>query len=435
MDPLIVGVIGLIVFIVLTIMGMWIAFSAVLVGLAGIWVLQGWDAMTGISGFLPYSVTASFELSVIPMFIIMGYFAFHGGITGDIFNTTRHWFGHLPGGLAIATTFGCAIFGAISGSSTAAAAIMGKVTIPEMRKHNYDIKLASGTVAAGGTLAVMIPPSGAMVLYGVAAETSIGSLLIAGILPGIFEAILFSTLIFFWCRRYPHAGPALPPSSWRQRLKSLKGIWRPVLLAGISIGGLYVGVFTPTEAGGVGAAGALLIAISTKQLTWEGFKKAIMDTGSTTAMIFSILLGVFVLLRFFALSGLTNAMIQFTLGSNLPPIGIMIGMILIYTFLGMFVSTTGMIILTVPFFLPVVVQLGYDPIWFGIIVVKMSEIAFITPPVAMNLYAIKAVAPDIPIEDVVKGVMPFLIMDFVSLIFFFAFPQIALWLPSTMRGT
>ncbi|MFH0914479.1 MAG: TRAP transporter large permease [Chloroflexota bacterium] len=432
MDPIMVGIIGLVVFLILVMVGMWVGYAAALVGLIGITFLKGWGAAGGVAGFLPFSVTASFEFSVIPMFIIMGYFAFYGGITRDIFYTTRQWMGHLHGGLAIATTYGCALFGAISGSSTAAAAIMGKVTIPEMQRYNYDNKLASGTVAAGGTLASMIPPSVVMVIYGVIAEASIGKIMIAGIIPGIIEATLFAILIYGWCRLNPKAGPALPPASWKERLVSLKGIWSTVLLAGLVLGGLYAGVFTPTEAGGIGATGALLIAVGTRSMSWDGFKKSILDTGKTTAMIFTILIGILVLLRFFALSGMTPALIKWVLGMNLPPLGLMIGIIAIYTFLGMFVSATGMVMLTVPFFLPVVTSLGYDPIWFGIIVVKMCEVAFITPPVAMNLYAVKAVAPDIPMDDLVKGIIPFIVMDFVSLAFFIAFPQIILWLPGTM---
>jgi len=420
------------VFLVLVILGMWVGFAAALVGIGGITILKGWGAASAAAGFLPYSSSASFELSVIPMFVIMGYFAYHGGITRDIFKTTQQWLGHFPGGLAIATTYGCALFGAISGSSTASAAVMGQVAIPEMRRYNYDTKLASATVAAGGTLASLIPPSVVMVIYGVVAEASVGSLMIAGIIPGILEATMYAVMIYGWCRLRPDAGPALPAASWRTRLASLKGIWSTLTLASLVLGGLYAGVFTPTEAGGVGATGALLIGVATRRLGWAGFKKSILDTGTTTAMIFAILIGIFLLLRLFALSGLTRAMIDFVLGSNLPPAGVILGIVIIMSILGMFVSSTGMIMLTVPFFLPVLVDQGYDPIWFGIVVVKMCELAFITPPVAMNLYAVKAVAPDIPMEDIMKGIIPFLVVDFLSVALLVVFPQIILWLPGTM---
>lgn len=420
------------VFLVLVILGAWVGYAAALVGIVGIIAIKGWGAASAVAGFLPYSSSASFELSVIPMFIIMGYFAYYGGITRDIFKTTQKWLGHFPGGLAIATTYGCALFGAISGSSTAAAAIMGQLTIPEMRRYNYDTKLATATVAAGGTLAAMIPPSVVMVIYGVVAQSSVGSLMIAGIIPGIIEATAFALVIYGWCRLRPSAGPAMPAVSWRDRLVSLKGIWSTMALATLVLGGLYTGVFTPTEAGGMGAAGALLIGVATRQLSWVGFKASILDTGKTTAMIFVILIGIFLLLRFFALSGLTRAMIDFLLASNLPPAGVLLGIIVIMTILGMFVSSTGMIMLTVPFFLPVLENLGYDPIWFGIVVVKMCELAFITPPVAMNLYAVKAVVPDVPIEHIMKGIIPFLIVDFITLALFIVFPEIILWLPRTM---
>ena len=243
---------------------------------------------------------------------------------------------------------------------------------------------------------------------------------------------MYALLIYGWCRLLPGAGPALPATSWRTKLASLKGIWSTLTLAALVLGGLYAGLFTPTEAGGVGAAGALLVGVVTRRLGWAGFKKAILDTGTTTAMIFTILIGIFLLLRLFALSGLTRAMIDFLLGSNLSPAGVILGVVIIMSILGMFVSSTGMIMLTVPFFLPVLLNLGYDPIWFGIIVVKMCELAFITPPVAMNLYAVKAVAPDIPIEDIMKGIIPFLVVDFISVALLVVFPQIILWLPGTM---
>ncbi|MFH0913803.1 MAG: TRAP transporter large permease subunit, partial [Chloroflexota bacterium] len=253
MDPLIIGITGVVVFLVLVLLGTWIGYAAATVGLIGIVLVKGWEGMGGIAGYLPYSSTASFEFSVIPLFIIMGYFAYYAGLSRDIFHATRQWFGHFPGGLAIASVFGCAAFGAVCGSSTAATVVMGKVAIPEMRRYNYDPKLATAAVAASGTMASMIPPSIVMVIYGVITQQSIGRLLMAGYIPGLLEAILYTAMIYVRCRRNPMLGAALAAASWKERLLSLKGTWSFLLLAGVILGGIYFGVFTPTEAGGAGA--------------------------------------------------------------------------------------------------------------------------------------------------------------------------------------
>ena len=433
MEPAVIGLIGVIIFTVLVILGVWVGFAAATVGLVGLILFKGWGGAGGIAGFIPYSVTASFEFSVIPMFIIMGYFAHYGGITRNLFTAGRQWFGHFPGGLAIATTFGAAGFGACSGSSTAAAAVLGKVAIPEMLRYNYDTKLAAGSVACAGTLAVMIPPSVNMVIYGVITQQSIGSLLIGGIIPGVLQAILLSITIYIWCKVKPTAGAALPRAPWRERFASLKGIWGMLLMAITVIGGIYTGIFTPTEAGGIAAFVALLIALGTRNLTWTNFKQALLDTGKATAMIFITLIGILVLLRFLALSGTIKLFVDVMLGLPLSPLGIMMVIIVIYLILGMFVSATGMMMLTLPAIFPVILQLGYNPIWFGIMVTTLSEIAFITPPVAMNLYAVKAAAPDIPTVDITKGILPFLITFAIFLVLLVAFPQMAIWLPTTMR--
>ena len=419
---------------ILVALGTWIGFAAAIVGLIGITLIKGWTATGGVAGFLPYSVSASFALSVIPLFILMGYFAFYAGLTRDLFSTARAWVGHFPGGLAIATAFGSAGFGACSGSSTAAAAVMGRVSIPEMKKYNYDLSLAAGAVAASGTMASMIPPSVVMVIYGVITEQSVGTLLIAGFIPGFLEAVLYSGMIYTRCRINPKLGAALPAFSWRQRIASLRGVWGMLVLMAMILGGIYTGVFTPTEAGGVGAFGALIMALALRKLDWENFKYSLLETGRTTAMIFATLVGVLILLRFFALSGVTRAFTGVMLGLPWPPIGILVVILVIYVFLGMFVSATGMLMLTLPLVFPVVIGLGYHPIWFGVIAVRMAEVAFITPPVGMNVYAVRAVTPDIAVEDIFRGTFWFLAMDMINLVLLIAFPIIALWLPSTMMS-
>lgn len=420
------------VFLILVALGTWIGFAAALVGLIGITVIKGWGATAGVAGFLPYAITASFSLSVIPLFILMGYLAFHAGLTRDLFSTARAWFGHFPGGLAIATAFGSAGFAACSGSSTAAAAVMARVSIPEMMKYNYDPKLAAGAVAASGTMASMIPPSVVMVIYGVITEQSIGTLLIAGFIPGILEAILYSGMIYTRCRINPTLGAALPAYPWKQRLASLKGVWGMLVLMVLILGGIYTGVFTPTEAGGIGAFGALVMAFALRRLQWSELKDSLLETAKTTAMIFATLVGVLILLRFFALSGITRGFTTLMLDLPLPPLGTLGLILVIYVFLGMFVSATGMLMLTLPLVFPVVMGLGYHPIWFGVIAVRMAEVAFITPPVGMNVYAVRAVTPDITVEDIFKGTFWFLAMDMINIVLLIAFPIIALWLPGTM---
>jgi len=431
-DPTIVGIIGVAVFLILVVMGTWIGFAATVVGIVGITVIKGWGAVGGVAGFLPYSVTASFALSVIPLFIIMGYFAYYAGLTGDLYHTARQWVGHLPGGLAIATTFGAAAFGACTGSSTASAAVFGKVAIPEMKKYNYSNRLAAGSVATAGTLASMIPPSVVMVIYGILTEQSVGTLLIAGFIPGILQALLYSLLIYGWCKFLPSSGGSVAPASWKDRFIALKDTWGMLLLMTSIIAGLYVGIFTPTEAGGIGAFVALLMALGLRKLTWENLRLSLIETGKTTAMIFVTLVGVLILLRFLALSGITVAFTSAMISAPLPPAGVLTIIVFVYVILGMFVSATGMMMLTLPFVFPVITNLGYDPIWFGILVVTMCEIAFLTPPVAMNLYAVKSVTPDVPMEDIIKGVIPFLLTAVVFIIIISVFPQIVLWLPGTM---
>jgi C4-dicarboxylate transporter, DctM subunit len=428
----IIGALGILIFIVLVVMGCWIGFAAATVGLIGVFVLKGWEGMAGLAGFLPYAVNASFSFSVIPLFIIMGYFAFYAGLTGNLYDTTRKWVGHLPGGLAIATIFGAAAFGACTGSSTAAAAVFGKVAIPEMKKYNYSEKLASGSVASAGTLASMIPPSIIMVLYGILTEQSIGKLLIAGFIPGIVQAILFSIVVLVWCSLVPSAGKAMNRSSWKMRFIALKGTCGMLILLLIILVGLYTGVFTPTEAGGIGAFAALMLSIVMKKLTWENYKLALVETGKTTSMIFATLLGVMILLRFLTLSGITMAVAQALIALPLPKVGILLVILVIYLIMGMIVSATGMMMLTLPFIFPVIINLGYDPLWFGIVVVTMCEIAFITPPVSMNIYAVKSVAPEIATETIIQGTMPFLLITFVFVGLLIVFPEIALWLPNMM---
>jgi tripartite ATP-independent transporter DctM subunit len=311
---------------------------------------------------------------------------------------------------------------------------MGRIAIPEMLKYKYDPKLASGSVAASGTMAAMIPPSIIMVIYGVITEQSVGILLVAGFLPGILEALLYSGMIFTRCLRNPKLGAGLPSVSWKERIYSLKDTWGVIMLIAIILGGLYGGIFTPTEAGGIGAFGALIIALIARKLTWANLKESLLETGKTTAMIFITLVGVLILLRLFALSGVTDAFINFILGLTWPPMAILAIILVLYVFLGMFIAPMGMLMLTLPLIFPIILELGYDPIWFGVIAVRMCEVAWITPPVGMNVYAVRAVTPNISAEDIFRGTFWFLTMDLLNLALLVVFPAIVLWLPMTMKN-
>lgn len=435
MEPITIGLIGAGVLLVLLVLGMHIAFAGALVGFLGILALKGWGVGTGTIGFLPHPLSTSYGLSVIPLFILMGYFAYHAGVTRDIYATARAWVGHLPGGLAIATVFGCAGFAAASGASTAAAAVFGRVAIPEMRRYGYDRRLSAGVVAASGTLAALIPPSALVVVYAILVEESVGKLLIAGIIPGIVSAIIYALMLYIRVRLNPSLGRPEPPTSFKEKLVSLRGVVFIPIIFIVVIGGLYLGIFTPTEAGAAGAFSVLVFALVTRRLTtWSSLKESLLDTGQTTVMIFLIIVGILIFMRLLALSGTSMAFINFVTGLAVPRIVILIGFLSIYVVLGMFLTATSMLILTCPLIVPVVVALGYDPIWFGIIAIKMCEICLITPPVGLNVYVVRSVAPDIPVEDIFRGALPFFLMDVLTVAILIAFPQIILILPTYMLG-
>jgi tripartite ATP-independent transporter DctM subunit len=432
MDPLVAGYIGIGLITLLIVLGMRIAFATALVGIMGIALLKGWDTAYYMAGYLPHGIVAHYSLSVIPLFIIMGYFGFNAGLTREVFQTARQWFGHFPGGLAIATTYGCAGFAACTGSSVASAAIMGKMAIPEMRKYHYQPRLAAGAVAAGGTIATLIPPSVPLVIYGIITEQSVGLLLMAGFLPGILSAVIYAFMIQVRVKVSPDLAPPLPAASWKARLVSLKNTWGIIAILIIILGGIYTGVFTPTEAGGAGATATFFMALISGKLTWKGFKDSLLDTGRATVMIFSIIVGVLIFVRFLAISGLPAAFSKAVVAMPIPPLLILFGMLGIFVFLGMFLDLIGMMLLALPIIFPAVVALGFDPIWFGVIVVKMGEICLITPPVGLNVYVVNSVAPDIPSQEIFMGIIPFLLMDFLTLAVLIIFPQISLFLPSLM---
>ncbi|MBN2557392.1 MAG: TRAP transporter large permease [Clostridia bacterium] len=431
MSPEIIGLLGIILLLALIALKMPISFAMLFTGLLGFSLLTSWSSAFSMATAEVYSTFSSYSLSVIPMFVWMGFIAYYSGVGTSLYKFAYRLIGHWPGGLAIATQAACAMFGAICGSNTATAATMGAIALPEMKKYRYDDSLSSASVAAGGALGVLIPPSVIFIIYGIASEQSIGKLFTAGIIPGILLTLLYMATIYILVKRNPSLGPAGPRATWSERFESLgNGLFEVIVTFCISIGGLLLGWFTPTEAGAVGAASILVITIVRKRLTLSGFKKSLMDTTRTTAMIMMMVAGATVFGRFMAVSRLPFALANWATELNLPPFGIMIVILLIYFVLGCIIDALALILLTIPIFFPVAVTvLGYDPIWFGVVIVLVVAMGVITPPVGMNVFIIKGVAGDIPTETIFKGIWPFLVALFVCLGILLAFPQIVTFLP------
>jgi C4-dicarboxylate transporter, DctM subunit len=432
MSPEMIGFIGILVLFVFLAMRLYIGMAMMVVGFVGIIALKGWGCASSLLSLLPFSETKSYSMTVIPLFILMGQFAFISGISSDIYKTFYSWLGHLRGGLAIATVVACAFFAAVSGSSLASAATMGMVAIPEMLKYKYDPSLATGCVASGGTLGILIPPSIGFVIYGILTEQSIGKLLMAGLLPGIVLALLFIVVIIVMCIIKPELGPRGDKTTFLQKIKALSGTWGMLLLFLIVIGGIYTGIFTPTEAAGVGAFCAFLIVALKKKLTWSSFLLSLVETGKMTAFIFLIVIGASVFSYFLALTGLPSALTTFMTGLPVPRGVIFLAICILYVILGCVMEVYSIMILTLPIIFPIVSALGYDPIWFGVMVVILLEVGLITPPVGLNVFVIKGVAPSVPVGTIFRGIWPFLIMQFVMMIILYFFPKLALFMPSGM---
>ncbi|WP_037493879.1 TRAP transporter large permease [Sneathiella glossodoripedis] len=431
LDPLVTGIIGMGALMLMVFLGVRVYIAATVVGMIGIVSIIGWDAGTGIVGTIPHSKSTLYSLSVLPMFILIGYLAFHAGITTAAFDAAKKWIGWVPGGLAVASVFAAAGFAAVSGASTATAAVFSRVAIPEMLRAGYDRRLAAGVVAAGGTLASLIPPSAILVIYAIIVEQSVGALLLAGFIPGIVSALIYAFIIMGRATVNPKLGPPVRGFTMAERVKSLPGTLPIVAVIGIIFSAIYGGWATPTEAGALGAFVVLILAFAhgmrTKQL-----KEALFETAKLSVMIFSIIWGVLVFVRFLGFSGLPEAFAEWILGLPFPPTVTILLILCGYAILGMFMDAIGMLLLTLPVVYPAVIGLGYDPIWFGIIVVKMVEICLITPPIGLNCYVVNGVRPDIPLADVFRGIGPFFVADILTVALFIAFPSLILWLPQTM---
>ncbi|MBK0326607.1 TRAP transporter large permease [Rhodobacteraceae bacterium F11138] len=413
--------------------GMPIALAMLLVGLSGIWINISERTAMGMIGQLPINATMSYELSVLPMFILMGVFVTRARMSEDLYRLCHGFVGHMRGGLAAATILACGGFSALSGSSLATAATMAKVAVPEMRRYGYSDGFAASAVAAGGTLGILIPPSVILVLYGIATGTDIGSLFIAGILPGIFAILLYLAAIRIAAQINPALAPAAPRVAWGERLHHLRSVG-PILFLFVGIiGGLYLGVFTPTEAGGVGATGALVFALWRRSLSLSGLVASLVETVLTTASLFLVLIGALVFANFMNLIGLPAALADLITSLGLGPTAVILAIIVIYLFLGMFMESLSMILLTIPIFFPIVTQLGFDPIWFGIFAVMVTELSLITPPVGLNLFVIKSVIDDLSVGAMYRGILPFVLADVLRILVIVALPWIVMILPELAR--
>ncbi len=435
MSPLAAGLVGIIVFIIFLALRIPIAVAMGLTGFVGFSYLNSFASAMTMMVQDVFSTFNSYTLSVIPLFIWMGFLAYYSGVGGQFFSFAYKLCGHLPGGLAIASQLSCGVFGAVCGSSTATAATIGTIAIPEMRKYKYSDSLSTASVAAGGALGVLIPPSVIFVIYGIATEQAIGKLFMAGILPGILLILLYILVIWVITTRNPELGPAGAKAGRKEIFSSLKqGLPEILIVFLLSIGGLFTGLFTPSEAAAVGAFGMLMVTLLRRQLTRKGFNQSLLDTTRTTAMIMFLIAGAVIFGRFIAISRIPFELASWAGSLPLPSFMVMAIILLIYLVLGCFIDALALILLTTPIFYPVVVNLGYDPIWFGVIIVLVVAMGIITPPVGMNIFIIKGIAPDIPIEVIFRGIMPFLVAIVICIVILMVFPQVALFLPNILSN-
>ena len=499
MDPIVLNLVGLAAMFVLLAMGMPIGFAMGVIGTAGSFLLIGVEPSLSLLGLTVFETVITNDLSVVPLFVLMGFFATRSGLSESLYRSCNTWLGHRRGGLALATIGGSGAFAAICGSSLATAATMSQVALPEMRRYRYDERLATGAIAAGGTIGILIPPSVILVLYGILTESDIGQLFAAGIVPGVLTVVVFMATISIVTSLNPELGPPGARASTRQMIAAIKDVWATIVLFLLVIGGIYTGAFTPTEAAGIGAMGAFDLAVNTwtrdappkrKRLLraanlllvgsllalsvavavnlatgaeasdwpgWVGYPvyagivlahavyvwlglsakaelgSCLLETTKTTAMIFTILIGAILLNKFLTLGGLAAALGTSVEDLGAGPLVTIAVILLIYFVLGCALDALAMILLTIPIFFPIVQQLGFDPIWFGVIVVMVVELGLITPPVGMNVFIIKGMAPDVPLSRIYSGVLPFVVAEVLLIVLLVAVPELATWLPGTME--
>ncbi len=430
MGPETTGIVGIGLLLFLFLLRMPVAFAMAFTGLVGFAYLSSIESALAILAQDIFETLSSYPLSVIPMFILMGSFAFASGISRRLYIASYTWVGQLRGGLTVATVLACSGFAAICGSTAATAATMGKISLPEMKKYGYDDVLATGTVAAAGTLGILIPPSTVLIVYGILTQESIGKLFVAGILPGALLSLFFVVTVILLCARNPKLGPSGPATTWQQKLLATTGIIEAIVLFMLTIGGLFLGWFSPTQAGAIGAFGAFLIGVIRGQLNLKNTFEAVKDGLRTACMVLFIITGATVFGHFLAISNIPFVLADWVSGLPIPPMAVMAVIIFIYFIGGFFMDSMALIVVTIPIFFPVVMNLGFDPIWFGVIIVLVGEMGVITPPVGVNVFVIKGIAPDVPLHVIFRGILPFLVALIVLTILVTIFPIIATFLPS-----
>lgn len=433
MNPITIGIIGIGVILLLMACGLPIGFAMILVGFAGFAYLVNVTAALNIVGTVPYGIISNYDWLVLPLFLFVASIFFFAGLGRSLFRFAHNLFGRLPGGLAMATVGACAIFAAISASSIATAVTIGTIAIPEMKRYKYEDALATASVAAGGTLGILIPPSGIFIIYGIMTETSIVKLFVAGIIPGVILSLMFICMIYIRARLNPTMAPKGLRTSLKEKLVAAGECAEAILLIAVVLGGLIIGWFTPTEAAAIGAFGAIVTSLIRRRLSLQGFKDAILDAVRNTGMIFLCLIGALILNGFIAVSTIPMELASLVTSFGLPP-PLVVGLIVVvYLILGCFIDTMSMILLTIPVFFPLVKGLGYDPIWFGVMVVLVTEMAMITPPVGMNVWVVSGIAKNVPMEVIFRGIFPFVMVEVLFVILLIAFPRIALFLPELIK--
>lgn len=426
------GIAGLAALFALLALRMPVGIAMLLVGFLGFGLANGWAPALALLAGEPFVISSNYELIVIPLFVLMGNLATVSGMSRDLYSAAYAWVGHWRGGLASATIAACSGFAALSGSSVASALTMGQVALPEMRRYQYDSRLATGCVAAGGTLGILIPPSTGFVIYAILTQESIGRLFLAGVLPGLLLTVLFISTIYIQTRIKPELGPAGEPMKLRAKLKASAQAGFMIGIVVVTIGGIYTGLFTPTEAAGVGAFLALLLALFRRKLTLDTLSSILLQTVRTSALVFLILIGAFIFSPFLALTQTASNLVGLLIGLDLPRHAILFLVLFAYIILGMFLEGFAMLVLTIPIVHPLILALGFDPIWFGVLIVIVLEMGLISPPVGVNVYVVKGVAEDVTMGQVFLGILPFWVAMAVGLAILVAFPHIALLLPNSM---
>jgi len=431
-SPDTVAIVGFVALFALMLLRVPVGMAMGLVGVTGYAYLTGGAPALKLVGQTSMRTVTSYQFGVIPMFLLMGAFVSASGVSRELFRAANTFVGHRRGGLGLATIVSCGGFAAISGSSVATAATFSTVAYPEMRRYGYPQSFSTGVIAAGGTLGAMLPPSTVLAVYGLITQQDIGKLFQAGILPGLLAMAMYMITIAIICRVKPDLLPTVPKASWQERIAGMKDVWAPVLLFVLVIGGLYGGVFTPTEAGGVGASGAFLLGIARRRLDGEKIRASLLQATRTAAAVFTVLIGALLFGYFLTITQVPQKVTEFLTGLGIGTYGVLALIMLMYLVLGCLMDAMAMIILTVPIIFPVVTQLGFDPIWFGVIIVMTVELGLIHPPVGMNVFVIKSVVQDVTFSSIFKGVLPFIATDILRLVILIAFPIIALWLPSRL---